>query len=196
MDSQFLSAVILLTLVADPFGNMPLVNAMLGGVAESRRRLVVVRECLIAYALLLAFMLGRQSLLDPIEWTEDAGIMSKGYFILGLPDGYETRVEDNARSFEAYGRVLRDKAYSAFLVACILMGVTATCGALPTIDKSVGLVPCCQEWDTGSRCRAGRACGPLLETVGDSSFGQIVWRQLDQHTVAQQHTDVVPAHLA
>ncbi len=34
MDNQFLSAVILLTLVADPFGNMPLVNAMLAEMEE------------------------------------------------------------------------------------------------------------------------------------------------------------------
>jgi MarC family membrane protein len=63
MNNEFLSAVILLTLVIDPFGNMPLVNAMLGGVAESRRRVVVVRECLIAYGLLLLFMFGGQSFL-------------------------------------------------------------------------------------------------------------------------------------
>jgi small neutral amino acid transporter SnatA (MarC family) len=42
---------------------MPLVNAMLGGVAEPRRRLIVVRECLIAYGLLLAFMFGGKSFL-------------------------------------------------------------------------------------------------------------------------------------
>ena len=56
MANEFLSAVILLTLVTDPFGNMPLVNAMLSGVPEGRRRMIVVRECLIAYVLLLLFM--------------------------------------------------------------------------------------------------------------------------------------------
>ena len=63
MAHEFLSAVILLTLVTDPFGNMPLVNAMLGGLAESRRRVVIVRECLIAYILLLLFMFGGKSFL-------------------------------------------------------------------------------------------------------------------------------------
>ena len=63
MNNEFLSAVILLTLVTDPFGNMPLVNAMLGGVAEPRRRLIVARECLIAYGLLIVFMFGGQSFL-------------------------------------------------------------------------------------------------------------------------------------
>lgn len=81
MDSQFLSAVILLTLVADPFGNMPLVNAMLGGVAESRRRLVVVRECLIAYALLLAFMLGGQSLLAVMHLSQTSLSIAGGVIL-------------------------------------------------------------------------------------------------------------------
>ena len=81
MDNQFLSAVILLTLVADPFGNMPLVNAMLGGVTESRRRLVVVRECLIAFALLLAFMLGGQSLLAIMHLSQTSLSIAGGVIL-------------------------------------------------------------------------------------------------------------------
>ncbi len=56
MPGEFLSAVILLTLVVDPFGNVPLVNAMLAGVPSARRRHVVLRECGIAFAILAAFM--------------------------------------------------------------------------------------------------------------------------------------------
>ena len=81
MNSEFLSAVILLTLVADPFGNMPLVNAMLGGVAERRRRIVVVRECLIAYGLLLAFMLGGQSLLAVMHLSQTSLSIAGGVIL-------------------------------------------------------------------------------------------------------------------
>lgn len=63
MAAEFLSAVILLTLVTDPFGNAPLVNTMLKEVAPARRRVVIARECLIAYGLLLGFMVGGQSFL-------------------------------------------------------------------------------------------------------------------------------------
>jgi MarC family membrane protein len=55
MPGEFLSAVILLALVVDPFGNVPLVNAMLAGVPTPRRRRIVVRECLVAFAILAAF---------------------------------------------------------------------------------------------------------------------------------------------
>jgi MarC family membrane protein len=56
MPGQFLSAIILLLLVVDPFGNVPLVNAMLADVPLARRRRVVVRECGIAFMVLAAFM--------------------------------------------------------------------------------------------------------------------------------------------
>ena len=81
MDNQFLSAVILLTLVADPFGNMPLVNAMMGGVAESRRRFVVVRECLIAYGLLLVFMFGGQSFLALMHLSQTSLSIAGGVIL-------------------------------------------------------------------------------------------------------------------
>jgi MarC family membrane protein len=55
MPGEFLSAVIILLLVVDPFGNVPIVNAMLAGVPVPRRRAIVVRECLIAFAILAAF---------------------------------------------------------------------------------------------------------------------------------------------
>jgi MarC family membrane protein len=63
MASEILSAVILLILVTDPFGNVPLVNAMLAGVTPPRRRLIIVRECAIAFAILALFMAGGQSVL-------------------------------------------------------------------------------------------------------------------------------------
>lgn len=81
MDKEFLSAVILLTLVADPFGNMPLVNAMLGSVPESRRRLVVVRECLIAYGLLLLFMFGGQSFLAVMHLSQTSLSIAGGVIL-------------------------------------------------------------------------------------------------------------------
>ena len=81
MNNEFLSAVILLTLVADPFGNMPLVNAMMGSVAESRRRRVIVRECLIAYALLLLFMFGGQSVLALMRLSQTSLSIAGGVIL-------------------------------------------------------------------------------------------------------------------
>ncbi len=56
MNYTFLSATILLILITDPFGNIPIFANALKGVAPARRPLVILREVLIAFALLLAFM--------------------------------------------------------------------------------------------------------------------------------------------
>ncbi len=81
MNNEFLSAVVVLTLVTDPFGNTPLVNAMLGGVAEGRRRLVIARECLIAYGLLLLFMAGGQSFLALLHLSQTSLSIAGGVIL-------------------------------------------------------------------------------------------------------------------
>jgi multiple antibiotic resistance protein len=52
-----LSAVVTLFLVMDPLGNVPLFLSVLKTVEPRRRRLVLVREIAIAYAVLIAFLL-------------------------------------------------------------------------------------------------------------------------------------------
>ena len=56
MNYTFASATILLILITDPVGNIPLFANALKNVAPQRRPWVIVREVLIAFALLLAFM--------------------------------------------------------------------------------------------------------------------------------------------
>ena len=70
MPGEFLSAIILLTLVIDPFGNVPLVNAMLADVAPARRRLVILRECTIAFVILALFMVFGHKLLELMHLSE------------------------------------------------------------------------------------------------------------------------------
>ncbi len=56
MNYTFVSATVLLILITDPFGNIPIFANALKGVDAARRPLVIVREVLIAFALLLTFM--------------------------------------------------------------------------------------------------------------------------------------------
>ena len=53
-----LSAGILLFLIMDPLGNIPLFLSLLKNVAPERRRRVLVRELIIALVALFAFLLG------------------------------------------------------------------------------------------------------------------------------------------
>lgn len=56
MGYTFASATVLLLLITDPLGNIPIFANALKGVAPERRTRVIVREVLIAFALLLVFM--------------------------------------------------------------------------------------------------------------------------------------------
>lgn len=56
MNHDFASATILLLLITDPFGNIPIFVNALRAVAPERRIFVILREVLIAFLLLLAFM--------------------------------------------------------------------------------------------------------------------------------------------
>lgn len=56
MEYTFASATILLLLITDPFGNIPIFVNALRNVAPERRMRVILREVLIAFLLLLTFM--------------------------------------------------------------------------------------------------------------------------------------------
>ena len=63
MDVSFASAVVILVLVADPLGNIPVFVLLLQNVEPARRVRVIVRECAIAFAVLIVFMLFGSELL-------------------------------------------------------------------------------------------------------------------------------------
>lgn len=72
MSHTFFQAFILLLLVTDPFGNVPLFVSALRNVPVQRRWRVVVRECLIAFLLLLLFMFFGRHFLAALQLSEIA----------------------------------------------------------------------------------------------------------------------------
>ncbi len=68
--ASFISATVLLILVTDPLGNVPLFVTLLKQVPPERRFRIIVREVLIAFALLLLFMLFGQRFLHVMGLTE------------------------------------------------------------------------------------------------------------------------------
>src|SRR6478672_6997103 len=81
MATELLSAAILLAFVIDPFGNVPVVNAMLAGYPLARRRVIVVRECAIAFVILLGFMVGGRKLLDVMQLSPSALSIAGGVIL-------------------------------------------------------------------------------------------------------------------
>jgi MarC family membrane protein len=86
MKGELFSATILLVLVIDPFGNVPLVVAALRGIAQERSARIVARECIAAYAILLAFMLGGTTFLRWLHLSETSLSIAGGVilFIVAL----------------------------------------------------------------------------------------------------------------
>lgn len=81
MDMSFSSVVVILLLVMDPVGNIPLFVSLLREVADERRTRVIVRECAIAFVILLAFMFCGNFLLDVLALS-DASLNIAGGVIL------------------------------------------------------------------------------------------------------------------
>ena len=64
VDHTCLSALVLLLLVLDPLGSLPIFISVMQGVAPERRRRVALREGVLAFGVLLAFMLGGHGFLS------------------------------------------------------------------------------------------------------------------------------------
>jgi multiple antibiotic resistance protein len=80
------SAGILLFLILDPLGNIPLFMGLLKNVVPERRRLVLVRELLIALVVLFVFLFCGQYLLALLQLKQQSVSIAGGIvlFIIGL----------------------------------------------------------------------------------------------------------------
>jgi len=83
MDGRFLHAVLLLVLVTDPLGNIPLFITALERVAPARRTRVILREVAVAFGILLLAMVGGRGALGVLG-IGDASLKAAGGVILLL----------------------------------------------------------------------------------------------------------------
>ena len=81
-----LSAGILLFLIMDPLGNIPLFLSLLRNVDPKRRQLVLARELLIALVVLFGFLFGGQYLLRLLQLKQESVSIAGGIvlFIIGV----------------------------------------------------------------------------------------------------------------
>lgn len=82
MDHSFVSALVLLLLVLDPFGSLPIFISVLKGVVPERRRIVALREASIALGVLLAFMFAGESFLRLMHLSERSLEVAGGVILL------------------------------------------------------------------------------------------------------------------
>ncbi len=81
-----MSAAILLFLIMDPLGNIPIFLTLLKDVPPKRRRFVMIRELLIALAVLLVFLMGGQLILKLLQLREESISIAGGIvlFLIGI----------------------------------------------------------------------------------------------------------------
>lgn len=81
-----LSAAILLFLIMDPLGNIPIFLSLLKDVAPKRRRKVLIRELLIALGVLLVFLVGGQHILKVLQLKQESISIAGGIvlFLIGI----------------------------------------------------------------------------------------------------------------
>lgn len=81
-----LSAGILLFLIMDPLGNIPLFLSLLKNVTPERRRLVLIRELLIALVVLFVFLFGGKYLLSALQLKPESVSIAGGIvlFLIGI----------------------------------------------------------------------------------------------------------------
>lgn len=82
MDHSFASALVLLLLVLDPLGGLPVYITVLERVDPVRRARLALRESVIAFLLLLAFMLGGQGFLRLMNLSERALEVAGGVILM------------------------------------------------------------------------------------------------------------------
>ena len=78
---SLVQSTILLVLVLDPFGNVPLVASALKAVPEHRRARIVLRELAIAYAVLVLFLVGGGPLLALLNLSETSLSIAGGVIL-------------------------------------------------------------------------------------------------------------------
>lgn len=82
MDHSFLSAFILLLLVLDPLGSLPIFISIMREVPKERRTIVAAREVGIAFAALFAFMFLGGSFLEVMHLSERSLEVAGGVILL------------------------------------------------------------------------------------------------------------------
>lgn len=82
MQHDFVSALILLLLVLDPLGSLPVFIPVMGQVAPERRRWVALREVGIAFAVLFVFMFVGEGFLRVMRLSERSLEVAGGVILL------------------------------------------------------------------------------------------------------------------
>lgn len=80
------SAAVMLILIMDPLGNLPIFMSVLKNIEPKRRRIVLIRELLFALGILFVFLFSGQALLDFLNVRQESVSIAGGIilFLIGI----------------------------------------------------------------------------------------------------------------
>jgi len=157
MASEWLSSALLLFLVVDPIGNIPIVLSAMSPVAQSRRNLVLVREVAFATALLLVFLFFGKAVLEALRLSELSLRIAGGVvlFLIAL-----------RMIFPPVGGVFGGESSGEPLIVPIAVPALAGPSALATVMLMNAQTPAALYVHAGSVIAVMAACGLILLAAG------------------------------
>ncbi len=83
---ETLSAAVMLFLIMDPMGNLPIFTSILKHVEKKRRRIILIRELLIALVIMMSFLFMGEQILNLLSLKKEAVSISGAIilFLIGL----------------------------------------------------------------------------------------------------------------
>jgi MarC family membrane protein len=154
MDHNFLSAFVLLLLVLDPLGSLPIFIAVMRGVAPARRTRVALREVLIAFGVLVAFMWGGQGFLNLMRLSERSLEVAGGVILLLI--AIRMIFQSGGELYASEGRAREPLVFP--LAVPLLAGPSAMATVLLLASRQPGRL---LEW-IGALSGAMALCGAVL----------------------------------
>ena len=82
---EMVSAALLLFLIMDPLGNIPVFLSLLKPLPKHRQRIVLIRELLIAFFVLLAFLWGGKYVLEAMHLRQESVSIAGGIIPRFIP---------------------------------------------------------------------------------------------------------------
>ena len=130
MNADLVSAFVLLFLVLDPLGNLPVVASLLKQVDSARRARVVMRECFIAYLMLLAFMFGGRQFLDVMHLSEISLSIAGGVILFMIAIRMVFRPEESV-----FGESLEHEPFIVPLAIPLIAGPSALATVMLMVSR-------------------------------------------------------------
>ena len=130
MNADLVSAFVLLFLVLDPLGNLPLVASLLKQVDPARRARVVIRECVIAYLMLLAFMFGGRQFLAVMGLSEISLSIAGGVILFMIAIRMVFKPEENV-----FGESLAREPFIVPLAIPLIAGPSALATVMLMVSR-------------------------------------------------------------